>query len=66
MNARSAKRAFRLAAAAARNADWRPARPAPWVMSLRPAGHWLHGLWHWWYARTIPHAAAIAASPHPA
>ena len=43
--------------AAARNAGWRAARPAPWVVFLDACGR---------YARTIPHAAAIAASPPPA
>jgi hypothetical protein len=117
MNARSAKRASGLAAAAARNTGWRAARPAPWVVFLDDAdmayrraatvagGAWLaataefaaarilpgprtpreitvmaatstliphwppatgHRQWHWRQARTIPHAAAIAASPHPA
>jgi phosphoglycolate phosphatase-like HAD superfamily hydrolase len=34
MNARSVKRAFGLAATAPRNAGWRAARPAPWVVFL--------------------------------
>jgi hypothetical protein len=34
MNARPAKRACRLAAAAARHAGWRAVRPAPWAVSL--------------------------------